>query len=88
MECNLGQGDLLRLEGRTEGIVLRSLKGTVWLTKGDGVDYLVHEGCSCRLRAGETAVVEAIGSAEIRLEAVASEAVKVGPILSLVSCRG
>ncbi|HBG04360.1 MAG: hypothetical protein A2075_04455 [Geobacteraceae bacterium GWC2_58_44] len=71
MECHLGQGDLLRLEGRPKGVVLHCLKGMIWLTKGDGVDHLIEGGRSFELSAGATAVVEALGSAEIRLEIAA-----------------
>ena len=73
MECSLGKGDLLRLSGGSKGMVLRCLKGTIWLTNGDGMDYLVYQGCCFELEAGVAAVVEALGSAEIGLEAAACE---------------
>jgi len=79
MECSLGKGDLLRLAGGSKGVLLRCLKGTVWLTNGDGMDYLVYQGCSFELKAGVAAVVEALGSAEIGLEAAACEGATVRP---------
>lgn len=87
MECNLGQGDLLRLDGGPKGVVIYCLKGTIWLTKGDGMDYLVSQGRSFELPKGATAVVEALGSAEIRLQAVPCPGAPARPILSRVACR-
>lgn len=87
MECNLGQGDLLRLEGKPKGVVLHCLKGTVWLTRGDGMDYLISEGRSFEMKAGTTAVVEALGSAEIRLQAVTSIGANLKPMLSQFAFR-
>lgn len=68
MECKVGAGELLRSDGGPTGTVLHCLRGTVWLTKGDGVDYLLHRGGRHEIKAGETAVVEALGAAELRLE--------------------
>jgi hypothetical protein len=68
MECSLARGDLLRLEGGARGVVLACLKGTLWLTCGDGVDYLVKQGSRFSLEAGSQALVEGIAAAEFRLE--------------------
>jgi len=87
MECNLGKGELLQLEGRPKGVVVHCLKGTIWLTNGDGVDYLVHQGGSFRLGSGASAVVEALGVAEIRLQAAACEGASIRPLLSQVAHR-
>ena len=87
MECTLGRGDLLRLAGGTRGATLHCLKGTVWLTVGDGRDYLVHQGDSFRLPAAATALAEALGSAEVRLVAAAVEAAGAGPLVTLEACR-
>jgi hypothetical protein len=87
MECSLGKGDLLRLEGGPKGVVLNCLSGTVWLTKGDGLDYLVNQGRRFALGAGATALVEALGSAEFRLEAAACEAAGIRPIMAASACR-
>jgi hypothetical protein len=83
MELSLRAGDLLRLKGNRKGFVLHCLKGTIWLTKGDEVDYLVYPGKGYELKAGETAVVEALGGAEVRLEAYARERGGSAPILVL-----
>ena len=87
MECTLGKGDLLSINGRPRGIVLRCLKGTVWITNGNGVDYLVHEGSTFRLDPAATAVIEALGSAEVHLESVECEAAGRRPAFSLAACR-
>ena len=87
MECNLGQGDLLRLEGKPKGVLLHCLKGTVWLTQGDGADHLISEGCSFEMKTGTTTVVEALGSADIRLQAVTSVGANLKPMLSQFAFR-
>lgn len=87
MECNLGHGDLLRLDGGPKGVAICCLKGTIWLTKGDGVDYLISHGHNFQLAAGATAVVEALGSAEIRLHTAPCQGALARPVLSPMTCR-
>jgi hypothetical protein len=87
MECSLERGDLLRLEGGRQGTLLHCLKGTLWLTKGDGRDYLVHGGGSLRLEAGAAAVVEALRPAELRMEAAGRPAADSRSVLTLAACR-
>jgi len=67
MECGLERGELVRLSGGSQGTEIACRVGTLWLTRGDGVDYLVDEGRTFQLATGETAVVEALGRAEFRL---------------------
>jgi len=73
MEFRVEAGDLLRLDGGSKGTVLHCVRGTVWLTKGDGVDYLLHQESRHEIKAGEASVVEALGTAEVRVEAVGCE---------------
>lgn len=68
MECSLGKGELLSLTGGRLGLTLRCLSGTIWLTKGDGRDYLVRQGTSFELAKGESALAEALGAAELRMQ--------------------
>lgn len=68
MECQLGKGELLSLTGGRHGLTLRCLSGTIWLTKGDGRDYLVRQGSSFELAGGEAALAEALISAQMHLE--------------------
>ncbi len=67
MECYLAQGELIRVDGGKEGVTLRCTSGTVWLTNGNGVDYLLHAGKSFVVAANQVAVAEAIKSAECTL---------------------
>ena len=87
MECSLGTGALLRLAGGSKGMRLHCLRGTVWLTKGDGVDYLVRQGQSFDLTCGDSALVEPPGSAELGLEPAAYEGAGASPVLTLAACR-
>jgi len=87
MDCTLGKGELLRINGHPGGMVLRCIKGTVWITNGNGMDYLVHEGKIFRLDPAATTVIEALGPAEVRLETLECEAAGPRPALSLAACR-
>ncbi|WP_224984935.1 DUF2917 domain-containing protein [Geomonas agri] len=69
MECSLGKGELLSLTGGAHGLMLRCLTGTIWLTKGDGRDYLVRRGNSFELTRGESALMEALEAAELQMRA-------------------
>jgi hypothetical protein len=68
MECSLGKGELMRLSGSERGLLLHCLSGTIWLTTGDGRDYLVLQGKSFQLQEGASALAEALDSGRIRLE--------------------
>jgi len=72
MECSLSQGELIRLDGGKDGMLLRCSAGTVWLTCGDGTDYLIAGGRSYSLSAGRTAIIEALEPAEFSLGKPAS----------------
>ena len=87
MECCLGKGELMRLDGGRHGLMLRCLKGTIWLTIGDGRDYLVRQGSGFELKGGASALAEALGSAQVRLEAVPCEAAGVASIAVPQECR-
>lgn len=87
MDCTLGKGDLLSINGQPREIVLRCLKGTVWITNGNGVDYLVHEGSIFRLDPAVVSVIEALGCAEVHLESVECEAAGPRPVFRLAACR-
>lgn len=67
MECCLEKGELLRLEGGNHGLSLGCSNGTVWLTLGDGADYLVQAGKRFEIPARQVAVVEALKSSEFCL---------------------
>ena len=64
MECSLSQGELIRLDGEKDGVILRCTSGIIWLTCGDGRDYLLSAGNSFELSARQVAVAEALHAAE------------------------
>ncbi len=70
MECCLAQGELIRLEGEKNGVILRCIGGAVWLTCGDSRDYLLTAGRSFALAAGQFAVAEALQAAVCNLAPV------------------
>ena len=87
MECCLAKGELIRLDGGSNGLVLRCTSGAVWLTCGDGADYLISAGRSFELAAGRIAVSEALESAEFFLgePALAGE-VQHKAVIRLAAC--
>ncbi len=64
MECCLALGELIRLDGGPDGVVLRCTSGTLWLTCGDGRDYLISAGGSYEIAARQGVVAEALRKAE------------------------
>lgn len=64
MNYCLERGELVRLNCAQEGGILRCMSGTLWLTDGDGRDYLLHAGKSFVLPIGVVAVAEALRRAE------------------------
>jgi hypothetical protein len=86
MEFCLEEGELIRVEGGKEGVVLRCTSGTVWLTKGDGIDYLIPAGRRMSVAKGENALVEALELSELRLGEAASTGDMVKPVIGLAAC--
>lgn len=87
MECCLAQGELIRLDGGKDGVLLRCSSGTIWLTCGDGRDYLLSAGSSFELAAGQAAVAEALHTAECTLGKPASARVLTrSPVIRLAAC--
>ena len=87
MECCLAKDELIKLDGGRYGLVLRCTLGTVWLTCGDGADYLVSAGRSFELAPRLNATVEALEKAEFCLgePLVAGEGV-CRPIRGFIAC--
>jgi hypothetical protein len=84
MECNLGEGELIRLDGGRAGLVLRCICGTLWLTKGDGQDYLILPGRRFELGRGEKALAEALQPSELSLGEPERRTVET--VIGLASC--
>ena len=86
MECCLAEGELLRLVGGKEGLVLRCTAGALWLTKGDGVDYLLPAGKRIMLAKRENALVEALEQSEFHLGEPSLTGDLGKPVIGLVAC--
>lgn len=67
MECCLAQGELIRVDGEKDGVILRCTSGTIWLTCGDGRDYLLSAGKSFSVAAHAVVIAEALQAAECTL---------------------
>lgn len=86
MEFYLAKRELLRLEGGRSGLTLYCTVGTLWLTKGDGVDHLIPAGRRILLERGETALVEALELSELKLGQQHSPGSMVKPVVGLAGC--
>ena len=87
MECCLAQGELIRLDGKKDGAILRCTSGTIWLTCGDGRDYLLSAGKSFELAAGQFAVAEALQAAECTLgKPILNHRTLQRPVIRLAAC--
>ncbi len=87
MDCCLERGEVVRLDCTKDGINLRCVSGRIWVTTGDGRDYLLSAGKSLPLPAGILAVVEALQAAEcaVMKPLPACNAVQ-RPIIRVVPC--
>ena len=87
MECCLAQGELIRLDGTKDGAILRCTSGTIWLTCGDGRDYLLSAGKSFVIAAGQFAVAEALQAAECTLgKPILNHLTLQRPVIRLAAC--
>jgi len=87
MECCLAKDELIRLDGGNGGLVLCCTGGAVWLTCGDGADYLISAGRSFELPAHRIAVVEALEPAEFYLgEPAAAGDLLHKPVIGFAVC--
>jgi len=84
MECNFVEGELIRLAGGKTGLTLRCRTGLLWLTRGDGQDYLIAAGNGFELGRGESALVEALQPSELRLGEPANRTVHT--VMGLAAC--
>lgn len=87
MECCLEEGELIRLDGGKNGTVLRCTSGTIWLTCGDGRDYLLSAGKNFAIAARQIAVAEALQSAECTIgEPFVNHSAMQRPVIRLAAC--
>ena len=88
MECCLSKGELIKLDGGTSGLALRCTLGAVWLTCGDGADYLLSAGRSFELSTRRSAVIEALESSVFNLgEPVVAGEIVHRPITGFTVCQ-
>jgi hypothetical protein len=87
MKYCLTQGELIRLAGGKVEMDLRCTSGTLWLTCGDGRDYLLSAGKSFTIAAGLFAVAEALQPTECILgkTQIADNALQ-RPVISFAAC--
>lgn len=76
MNCSLKKGELFRLEAVYENN-LRCLEGLLWVTTGDGVDYLLTSRSPLKNLAGKACLIEALEDSEIRLQGQAGQAMSI-----------
>ena len=87
MECCLAKGELIRLDGGKRGLLLNCIVGALWITFGDGADYLVSAGTRFEIPAKQVAVVEALASTELRLgETMTANSRLHRPLTGFVAC--
>ncbi|MDD2542653.1 MAG: DUF2917 domain-containing protein [Desulfuromonadaceae bacterium] len=87
MECYLAQGELIRVDGKKDGILLCCTSGAIWVTCGDGRDYLLSAGNSFEIAARQVAVAEALQAAECTLGTpLARRDALQKPIIRLAAC--
>ncbi len=87
MDCSIAKGELLRLEGGKSGLFLSCTSGAVWLTLGDGADYLIQNGKSFEIPAQRLAVVEALECSEFHLgEPLPANPMLHKPIIGFAAC--
>ncbi|HXE95516.1 MAG TPA: DUF2917 domain-containing protein [Dongiaceae bacterium] len=87
MECGLAEGELIRLDGGKGGTVLRCTSGTIWVTCGDGRDYLLSAGKSFAITARQFVVAEALQTAECNIEKMpVNHSAMRRPVIRLAAC--
>ena len=84
MDCSLEKGEVLRLGGGS-ALRLACTQGVLWITIGDGRDYVIHAGSGFELEKGSTALTEALASAKLHIDTV--EQAAASDAISLRACR-
>lgn len=82
MKCELKKGELIKLDFGKGKDMVRCLRGALWITTGNGVDYLLS-GCgylgelTCR-----SALIEALEDSELQIDRVTANIPSVGHLSS------
>lgn len=77
MNCSLQKGEIFSLEAALEN-ELRCLKGHLWITVGDGIDYLVTDSCPLRRLSSKRVLIEALEDSEIRIQGQTGKSLSIG----------
>jgi hypothetical protein len=82
MKCALKKGELIKVELSSGENLLRCLSGALWITTGNGVDYLLAECGSLGKLTGKHALVEALEDSELQIDRVTAKIPSVGYLSS------
>jgi hypothetical protein len=80
MKCALKKGELIKVELCSGGNLLRCLSGALWITTGNGVDYLLTEYGSSGNMTGKHALVEALEDSELQIDNLTAMIPSVGQL--------
>ena len=67
MKCELKKGELIKIDLSRGENLLQCLSGALWITTGNGVDYLLSSCGSTGALTGKEALVEALEDSSIQL---------------------
>ena len=82
MKCELKKGELIKIELCSGENLLRCLSGALWITTGNGVDYLLAACGSSGNLTGRHALVEALEDSELQLDRLTAKTPAVGYLSS------
>jgi len=82
MKCSLKKGELIKIELCSGENQLRCLGGALWITTGNGVDYLLAERGSLGNLTGKHALVEALEDAELQIDRLTARIPSIGQLSS------
>jgi hypothetical protein len=73
MEISLDNGAVMAIDGGRRQLQLICARGRLWITRGDGRDYILAPGEALAARRGESLVVESWGVSSFMLEGEARQ---------------
>lgn len=78
MKCALKKGELIKVELSSGENQLRCLSGALWITTGNGVDYLLVECGFLGNLTGKQALVEALEDSELQIDRLTARIPSIG----------
>jgi quercetin dioxygenase-like cupin family protein len=73
MEIGLDNGAVMAIDGGRGQLQIICASGRLWITRGDGRDYILEPGEALEARRGERLVLESWGESRMVLERVARQ---------------